>query len=126
MNNITPRKAVFSGLGLIFSIVPVLTAILLYFPIWNERGGGTVLSGFALLLLLLAFVPLFRMIKAALKSPSSYTMWFIVFIIFFMLSKIADEMTVISFVGFVGNFVGSLFFKAARRIERRDEREGQI
>ncbi len=126
MNDITPRKAVFSALGLIFSIVPVLTAILLYFPIWNERGGSSVLSGFALLLLLLAFAPLFRMVKAVLKSPSAHTMWFIVFIVFFMLSKIADEMTVISFVGFVGNIVGSLFFKAARRVERRDESEGQV
>ena len=119
MNNINPKKAVFSALGLIFSVVPVFSLILLYFPLWNERGDGAVLSGFALLLILLAFAPLFRAVKSILNSPSAHTMWFVFFIIFFMLSKIADEMTVISFVGFIGNIIGSLFFRAARQADRR-------
>ncbi len=126
MTDINPRKAILSALGLIFSVVPVVVAILLYFPVWTERGGGAVLSGFTLLLFLLALAPLFKTVKAILRSPSSYTMWFIVFIVFFMLSKIADEMTVISFVGFIGNIIGSLFFRAARREERKSKDEGQI
>ena len=126
MNNINPKKAVFSALGLVFSVVPVLSLILLYFPIWTARGDGAVLSGFTLLLILLAFAPLFRALKSILKSPSAHTMWFIIFIIFFMLSKIADEMTVISFVGFISNMIGSLFFRAARRVDRRQNYEGQV
>ena len=126
MNDNLPRKKTLTALGLIFSILPVVAAILTYFPIWKERGGGAVLSGFALLLCLLAFSPLFRLMKMILKSPSAYTMWFIVFIVFFMLSKIADEMTVIAFVGFVGNLIGSLFFRAARRGERRERDERQV
>jgi hypothetical protein len=41
-----------------------------------------------------------------------------------MLSKIADEMTVISFVGFTTNLIGMLFFKIARKYgkEEKDER----
>ena len=121
MNEITPRGALYLSLGLLFSIAPPLSAILLYFPIWSGRGGGAVLSGFTLLLILLAFIPLFKTAKAALKSPSAYSMWFIVFVLFFMLSKIADEMTVISFVGFLGNLIGSFFFKAARRLEKTEK-----
>ena len=123
MNEITPRGALLLSLGLLFSIVPPLAATLLYFPIWSSRSSGAVLSGFTLLLILLAFVPLFNTVKSALKSPSAYAMWFIVFLLFFMLSRIADEMTVISFVGFLGNLIGSLFFKAARRkrTEEKDE-----
>ncbi len=121
MNEITPRRALFVSLGLIFSVAPPLSAILLYFPIWTDRGGGAVLSGFTLLLLLLAFTPLFKMAKSMLRSPSAYAMWFIVFLLFFMLSKIADEMTVISFVGFIGNLIGSFFFKAANRKENKEK-----
>ena len=50
-----------------------------------------------------------------LRSPSTHTMWFIVFAVFFLLSKIADEITVISFVGFTTNLIGSLFFKLAKK-----------
>ena len=42
-------------------------------------------------------------------------MWLVSFLIFFCLSRIADEMTVISFVGFVGNLIGALFFHLGRR-----------
>ncbi len=42
-------------------------------------------------------------------------MWFLCFALFFSLSKIADEMTVISFVGFVSNLIGAGVFKLAGR-----------
>ncbi len=120
MNNVSLRKAVLNLVGLAVSTVPAATCILLYFPIWRERGIVTVLSGFTLLLLVLAAVPLFSFIKRALKTPSAPVMWFIIFVAFLMLSSIADEMTVISFVGFVSNLVGAIFFRAAggRRNER--------
>ena len=60
-------------------------------------------------------MPFYRGIKRLFQSAASYTLWFIAFIIFFMLSKIADEMTVISFVGFIGNSIGALFFKLSER-----------
>jgi nicotinamide riboside transporter PnuC len=46
-------------------------------------------------------------------------MWFIIFITFMLLSRIADEVTVISFIGFVGNLIGAACFKLARA--RRDD-----
>ena len=85
---------------------------------------GAVLSGFALILLLLSFVPLFKLVKKMLESPAAHTMWLICFILFFCLSKIADEMTVISFVGFVSNLIGAAIFKLADR--RIGENEKQI
>jgi hypothetical protein len=42
-------------------------------------------------------------------------MWFILFVIFFLLSKIAHEVTVISFVGFITNLIGTLLFNLAKR-----------
>ena len=113
------KEILLKTFGLIFCTVPVISAIILYFPIWRERGAATALSGFTLLLIILSLLPFFNTVKRWLRSPAAHTMWFIVFVLFFLLSKIADEMTVISFVGFVGNFIGAILFKAARKKSAR-------
>ena len=66
-----------------------------------------------MLLLLLAALPLYRGIKKILRSPSAYQLWLFSFVLFFLTSRIADEMTVISFVGFVGNALGAVCFRLA-------------
>ena len=99
--------------GLALCTLPPIAAILTYFPIWVAKGGETVVSGFTLLLLLVALIPFWRVIKRALTSPASYTVWLIAFIAFFALSNIAKDMTVISFVGFIGNLLGAALWKLA-------------
>lgn len=124
--NASPRKRLFLRIiGISFCTVPVITAILTYFPLWREKGGTAVLSGFTLLLTVLALTPLMKTLKRLLRSPAVHTMWFIVFAVFLLLSKIADEMTVISFVGFIGNLIGAFFFKAANK-NRGEYNEGQL
>ena len=121
MSNPRRKKLFLNFIGLSVSVLPVLSAILCYFPEWQERGSGTLMSGFVLLLILLALVPLFNVIKAALKTPSAKMLWFVTFVVFFLLSNIADEMTVISFIGFVTNLIGAIFFKAAERVGKAVE-----
>ena len=108
------RYFLFSTAGIILSVLPPVAAILVYFPLWLGKGGKEVLSGLSLLLLLVAVIPLFRVIKKIFESPSAPVIWLTVFIIFFMLRSIANEITVISFIGFVGNAVGALMFKLAK------------
>ena len=109
------KKGVFCLLGLLVSVLPVSIAVISYFPVWRERGGAALLSAFALILIFIAAIPLFRIIGGALKSPASYTVWLILFVLFFLLSKIADEMVVISFIGFISNLVGAVFFRLGKR-----------
>ena len=59
-------------------------------------------------------VPLARYLRSILRTASAPLMWLAVFIAFMLLSRIANEVTVISFVGFIGNLIGALFFKLAR------------
>lgn len=66
-------------------------------------------------MLVICFIPLYKMIIRWLHSFSSYIMWLFLFLLFLGLSRIADQMTVISFVGFVSNLIGSFFFAAAKR-----------
>lgn len=116
---INPAKhLIFNSLGMFFSVIPVAVSIFSYFPIWIHREDASVLSGIALILICLALIPFYRHVKEYLKSASAPLMWFILFIAFLLLSKIADEITVISFVGFVTNLIGSVFFKIAKRYAR--------
>ena len=115
------KPFILRAIGLILCTVPVFMAVISYFPLWREAGDGRLLSGGALLLVILAWVPFFRFIKRLIASPSAYMMWLIIFIAFFMLSRIAEEMTVISFVGFVGNALGAVCFKLSKLSGERED-----
>jgi len=116
------RRTLLKALGLIFSTLPPFVATLSYFPIWRERGAEAMLSGLCLSITLVCALPIFRAIKSALRSPSAPLLWFIIFLIFFSLSKIAEDITVIAFVGFISNLIGALFFTLAKRQGERTER----
>ena len=121
-NNFT-KTVVLKFSGMLLCILPVTASVLCYFPIWIAEGGEKIISGITVLLFALAMIPMYRGIKRLLSSPASYTLWFIAFILFFLLSHIADEMTVISFVGFIGNGMGAILFKLSERYEGRGEKK---
>lgn len=100
-------------LGFLLCILPPVICTASYFPIWTE--GGQAVSGGVLLLLLIAAYPLYKFIRQSLRSPAAYTVWLILFILFSLLSRIAAQMTVISFVGFIGNALGAVCFHFAKR-----------
>lgn len=111
------KRLILSAFGLVFSTLPPLLAVLSYFPIWKNRGAEAILSGLSLCLILICAVPIIRAIKRAIASPSAPLLWFFLFILFFTLSKIAEDITVIAFVGFISNIIGALFFAKAKRTE---------
>lgn len=113
MNKFKLRGFILYLLGLAVCTVPVLCTAIAYFPEWVERSDGSAISGFFLLILILAAAPIFKALKMIFHSPASYVMWLLAFLLFFSLEKIAHEMTVISLVGFVSNLVGALLFKIA-------------
>ena len=115
-------KILFGALGVLLCTVPVIVCILTYFPIWIAEGGEEMLSGIALFLIIIALLPLYKTVRRLLASPSGYMIWLILFILFFALSKIAEEMTVICFVGFVSNALGAVSFKLSRIFGERVDR----
>lgn len=100
--------------GFALCIVPPAVCTLCYFPLWKTVDYESCLAGGGALLLAICAVPLYKLIAKAMQSFSAYIMWLIAFLLFFSLSKIADEMTVISFVGFVSNLLGAILFRLAR------------
>ena len=101
--------------GMLLSVIPPAVATLFYFPLWQERGAAYLVSGTAVLLLAVSAIPLLRYVRDKLRSPSAYLIWLALFILFALLSRIADEMCVISFVGFIGNTLGAICFGAAKK-----------
>ena len=101
--------------GFCLCIIPPLVCALSYFPLWKNAGYETCIAGGGAILLILCFMPMIKFLSKIIKSYSAYLIWLICFLLFLALSKIADQMTVISFVGFVGNALGALCFKLAER-----------
>jgi chromate transport protein ChrA len=106
--------------ALIISVLPPLFAALSYFPLWKERGAAALLSGWSLLLVILAASPILRFIRERLRSPSAWCVWLALFILFSALSAIAAEMKVISLIGFISNIFGAYLFKLAEAGESED------
>ena len=102
-------------LGILLCVVPPAVCTLLYFPFWKSLGYTQCIAGGGALILALCLLPLYKLIIKATKSASSYVMWLIMFLLFAALSKIGEQMTVISFVGFISNLAGAVCFKLGKR-----------
>ncbi len=114
------KRLLLTLLAIAVSVLPPAIATLLYFPVWAAEGGELVISGMTALVLVVAAMPIYNIIKKRLRSPAIWSVWLTAFIAFMLLSRIADEMTVISFAGFLSNLAGSVIFKLARRCEVTD------
>ncbi len=107
--------------ALIACVLPPAALTIYYFPLWVEKGGGASVSGAAVFLLLLCGIPLFRSVREFFKSPSARLQWFLGLLIFWLHKPIVDEMVVICFAGFIGNCVGTLFFKWRDKYRKEGE-----
>lgn len=108
-------------LGFMLCILPPSACVLMYFPFWESRGIGHCLAGGGALVLIILLVPIFKALKKT-ESLSSYVVWLVLFLIFLALSRIAEQMTVISFVGFISNLLGAVCFSLAKR-KKGDSKE---
>ena len=109
--------------GISLCTLPPAICTLLYFPLWIESGSTKTLAGGAAFLLVISAIPLFKLLKRYFSSPASYVLWLIAFLVFSLVSKVAHEMTVITFVGFVSNAIGAIVFWLANKYYPRDAGE---
>ena len=112
------KRTVFYVLGALLSVLPPTICTLCYFPLWIERGTAQTVSGLCALMLALCALPLFRILKSRLRSPSLPLVWGILFVAVRALASIMDEVAVISFVGLLSNLIGAVFFHLAKRGKR--------
>lgn len=97
--------------GFLLCIIPPAICTMAYFPVWREAGVSSCIAGGGALVLVICAIPLYKLLRRALSGASAYMMWLIAFLIFFGLSRIATEMTVISLVGFISNLAGAILMR---------------
>lgn len=100
-------------LGFALCIVPPLIATLDQFPLMTTEGKWStiVIVGGAL-----CFVPLFKHVKALLRSPSAWVMWGVIFAVCALIRPLIDEFWIISLIGFASSALGGVCFLLARKI----------
>ena len=101
--------------GLLSCVVPPVACTLSYFPLWKEAGGEELVCGTTALLLMISVIPFYKHIKRLFETSASYVLWLAIFLFSFLMSKVISEITVIAFVGFVGNAVGAVLLKLGER-----------
>lgn len=113
------KRIVFRLLGYLFCIVPPFLAVLEHFPLWAREGERPMLSGIALLLLLVTAIPLRRGILTAfrrwLSSPSAVGVWLVLWLLSAWLASIAATVADIALVGTLSSLIGTVFFRLGRR-----------
>jgi chromate transport protein ChrA len=108
-------RFILRSLGLILCVAPPIVCTLSYFPLWREAGGEQLISGGTALLLIIAVIPFYKHIRRLLETSASYVLWLVIFLFCFLMAKVIDEITVIAFVGFIGNMVGALLMKLGEK-----------
>ena len=95
-------------------------ATLSYFPLWHRMGGEHLVSGIALMLVIISLLPLYRELKKRFSTPSVPVLWLAIFALFFTVSRIADEITVIALVGLISSLIASLLYRLSDRLWRQE------
>ncbi len=112
-------KRALTLLGYAFSILPAALSTLEFFPLWASDREKSI-SLFALVLLALAFLPLYRLLRHRLRTPSAWMLWLVFFLFLSLFHAVIDELRCIALIALVGSLVGALLFWAARRVGRRE------
>lgn len=104
--------------GLAVSIAAPLIAAATQFPVWTENVEPAQISGMFVFVAILCTIPLFNHFKLALKSPSSALLWSIMFVVTWALSKIIDQIVIVSLVGAVSNIIGAVMCGIGNHLRR--------
>ena len=119
------KRPLFLVLGYALCVVPPALAILERFPLWAREGGAPLISGFSLLLLLVAAIPLRRGLQRALRrfleSPSAFTIWGVLWLACEFFGRIAVSLADIALLATLSSLLGAFFFRLAGRGVSKDE-----
>ncbi len=102
-------------LGLLLCVLPPAITALTYFPLWIGKTDSA-LSVMAILVLSLCALPFWRVLRDALRSPSAWMMWLILFLALSLLESLCEGLRVVALVGCPTSLLGAVCFYFAKRI----------
>lgn len=118
------KGKILKGTAVCLDVGAPLVATITQFPVWVERSAGSTMSGVFVVFALLSAIPLFKVVRSMLKSPSSVMLWGIGFGLLLCLRTIVDEMILICFVGLVANVIGTGIYKIGDGLDREEKDDG--
>lgn len=121
MKNTTKGK-IFKITALTVDVAAPLAATISQFPIWVDKNSAATISGLFLVFAFLSAIPFMKQIKAYLKSPSAWSMWCIILVLFVALRNIIDQMLIVCLVGLIANACGAGLHKAGEYIEKKPDK----
>ncbi len=110
----TKKQLTYKIIGILFCTLPAAITALTYFPLWFSDAHTSV-SVLSVAVLALCAIPARRVIANALKSPSAWQFWLVMWISLSLLNTISDGMRAVSAVAFPTSLIGAVFFWLARR-----------
>lgn len=105
--------------GMALCVIPPVIATAQFFPFWRTSNAKSI-SGMAVILIVISCIPVWKHAKRALKSPSAWKIWCIVFVFCAVTKDIIADMYVIAAVGLLSSLLGSVVFSAAKKYRKED------
>ena len=121
----TTKGRLLMALAVLLDVGAPLAATLTQFPIWIDRSAEATFSGMFVVLGFISILPFLKQIKAYFRSPAIWTVWLILFLLFFAMRSIVNEMIIVCFVGFVANLIGTIVYRMGKKISKRDRIKGE-
>ena len=112
-------RLLFRILGILFCVLPPAISTLSFFPIWMADS-KTAVSALTVILLALSALPLFRILKAHLRSPSAWMIWLVLWGFLFAFRPIAPAIETIALISFPTSLLGAVCFRVSGRFEHRE------
>lgn len=122
MKNST-KGAILKTLAVGIDVGVPLVATLTQFPLWIEKSSESTMSGLCLVLIALSVLPFLKVIKEYFKSPSSWVIFGLIFVLLLLLRNIIDQILIVSFAGFVANVIGAGIYGIGNHLQEKDNIE---
>ena len=122
MKNST-KGAILKTIAIGIDVGVPLAATLTQFPLWVEQSAEATMSGLCLVFIGLSVIPFLKVLKEYFKSPSSWVVFGLIFMILLLLRSILEQMLIVSFAGFVANLIGAALYGIGNNLQQKDIRE---
>ena len=122
MKNST-KGAILKTTAICIDVGVPLAATLTQFPLWIEKSSESTVSGLCLVLIGLSVLPFLKVLKEYFKSPSSWVVFGLIFVLLLLLRNIIDQILIVSLAGFIANLIGAGLYAIGNHLRDKDEEE---
>ncbi len=112
------KGTIFKSLAIVIDVGAPLATTFSLFPLWVEKSSEATVSGLFLVFAFLSALPFIKQLKAYFKSPSSWVVWTVIFVLLVPIRNIVDEMLMVSLVGALSNMIGAVIYKIGSKFSQ--------